>query len=96
MDGLLHLRNQILQLLDLLVSKLLFSVFLSAIVALFIQFVLQARDLVSKLGCLVLLSVKFGLDDALSVVLEGFLLVDSLSFKLLSSQFGLEVSDLLL
>lgn len=43
-----------------------------------------------------LLSVEFGLDDTLSIVLECFLLVDSLSFKLLSSQFGLEVSDLLL
>ena len=85
MNSLLHLRDQILQLLDLLVSKLLFGVFLSAIVALFIEFVLQALDLISELGCFVLLSVKFRLDNALSIVLESFLLVDSLSFKTLSS-----------
>ena len=96
MNSLLHLRDQILQLLNLLVSKLFLGVFLSAIVALFIEFVLQALDLISKLGCFVLLSVKFGLDDTLSIVLESFLLMDSLSFKTLSSKFGLEVSDLLL
>lgn len=96
MNSLLHLRDQILQLLNLLVSKLFLGVFLSAIVALFIEFVLQALDLISELGCFVLLSVKFGLDYALSIVLESFLLVDSLSFKTLSSQLGLEISDLLL
>ena len=40
-------------------------------------------------------TVKFTLHDALSIVLECFLLICSLGLKLLLSKFVLQVSDLL-
>ena len=42
-----------------------------------------------------MLAVKFALHNALSIVLQRFLLVGSLSFKLLLPQLILQVSDVL-
>lgn len=51
--------------------------------------------LVSELGVLGMLAVKFALHDALSIVLQRFLLMGSLSLKLLLPQLILQVCNVL-
>ena len=81
--SLFHLANQVLQLLDLLERQLLFRNFLPHIVFLLVHLILQALYLLSQLQIFSMLAVKFPLHDPLSIILECFLLISSLSLKLL-------------
>ena len=93
MDGALHLPDEILKLLNLLVRHLLLVGLLVALLALLVQFSLQAAYLVPEFSVLDMLPVKLALNDALSVALERLLLMDSLGLELLLAQFALQVGD---
>ena len=95
LNRLLHLADQLLQLLDFGVGELFLVDFLASAVTLLIDFVLESRDLVSESVILAPLSIKLVLDDTLCITLQCLLLMNSLSFKLLLPQLALKVRDLL-
>ena len=95
LNRLLHLADQLLQLLDFGVGELFLVDFLASAVTLLIDFVLESRNLVSESVILAPLPIKLVLDDTLGITLQCLLLMHSLSFKLLFPQLALKVRDLL-
>ena len=85
--------EEVLKLLNLLVRHLLLVGLPVALLALLIQFSLQAAYLVPEFSVLDMLPVKLALNDVLSIALERLLLMDSLGLELLLAQFALQVGD---